>query len=72
MGAFIVPLTVRAQRVDEKNGIICLVFMSPSWVIVLKLSKIESFLQIFADVSKKLSLLQQILIMHLKVLVSLF
>ena len=72
MGAFIVPLTVRAQRVDEKNGIICLVFMSPSWVIVLKLSKIVSFLQIFADVSKKLSLLQQILIMHLKVLVSLF
>ena len=72
MGAFIVPLTVRAERVDEKNGIICLVFMSPSWVIVLKLSKIVSFLQIFADVSKKLSLLQQILIMHLKVLVSLF
>ena len=27
--------------------------MSPSWVMVLKLSKIVSFLQIFADVSKK-------------------
>ena len=37
----------------EKNGAICLVFMSPSWVRILKLTKIVSFLQFFADVSKK-------------------
>ena len=29
-----------------------MVFMPPSWVIVLKLSKIVSFLQFFAEVSK--------------------
>ena len=30
---------VRAGKVDEKNGVICLVFMFPSWVIAIKLSK---------------------------------
>ena len=30
-----------------------LLFMSPSWVVILKLSKILSFFPIFADVSKK-------------------
>ena len=30
---------VRAGKVDEKNGVICLVSMFPSWVIALKLSK---------------------------------
>ena len=29
--------TVRAEKVDEKNGAICLVSMFPSWVMVLKL-----------------------------------
>ena len=24
--------TVRLEKVDEKNGVICLVFMFPSWV----------------------------------------
>ena len=37
----------------KKIGVICLVSMSPSWVFVLKLSKNVSFLQYFADVSKK-------------------
>ena len=32
--------TVRAQKVDEKNGVICLVLFFPSWVMVLKLPKI--------------------------------
>ena len=31
--------TVRVEKVDEKNGAICLVSMLPSWVIVLKMSK---------------------------------
>ena len=30
--------TVRAEKVDEKNGVNCLVSMFPSWVMVLKLS----------------------------------
>ena len=29
---------VKAEKVDEKNGVICLVSMFPSWVMVLKLS----------------------------------
>ena len=31
--------TVRAEKVDEKNGVICLVSMFPSWVKVCKNSK---------------------------------
>ena len=31
--------TVRSENVDEKNGVICLVSMFPSWVMVFKLSK---------------------------------
>ena len=31
--------TVREEKVDEKNGVFCLVFMFPSWIIVCKLSK---------------------------------
>ena len=53
-----------------KKGVICLITMSFSGVLVLELSKIVSFLQIFADVSKNLGL--QIMYMHLKVLVLLF
>ena len=41
---------VRAQKVDEKNGVI---FLFPSWVMVLKLPKIVYFLKICADLSKK-------------------
>ena len=42
-----------AQKVDEKNGVICLVFFFPSSVMVLKLTKIVHFLQICADLSQK-------------------
>ena len=43
----------RAQKVDEKNGVIGLISFFTSCVIVLKLPKIVHFLQIFADLSKK-------------------
>ena len=42
----------RARKADEKNGIISAVFISPSWFMVLKLSRIVFFLQFFADISK--------------------
>ena len=45
--------TVRAEKVDEKNGVICLVSLFPSWVMVQKLSKKVHFLQFCADLSKK-------------------
>ena len=35
--------TVKAEKTDEKNGVICLVFMLPSGVMVLKLSKKSGF-----------------------------
>ena len=46
-------LTVRARKADKKNGVMNLVFILPSWFMVLKLSKIVSFLQFFADIRKK-------------------
>ena len=45
--------TVRSEKVDEKNGVICLVSMFPSWVMVLKWSKRVQFLQFCADLRKK-------------------
>ena len=45
--------TVRAERGDDKNGVICLVSTFPSWVMVQKLSKKVHFLQFCADLSKK-------------------
>ena len=45
--------TVRSEKVDEKNGVICLVSMFPCWVMVLKLSKKVSFLQFCTDLGKK-------------------
>ena len=43
--------TVRAGKVDEKNGDICLVSMFPPRVMVLKLSKKVHCLQFCADFS---------------------
>ena len=43
----------RVEKVDEENGVICLVFMFPFWVMVLKLSKKVHFLPFCADLSKK-------------------
>ena len=45
--------TVRAEIIDEKNGVICLVSVFPSGVMTLKLSKKVHFLQFCADLSKK-------------------
>ena len=45
--------TVRAEKVDEKNVVICLVFMFSSWVMVRKLSKKVRFLQLCAGLTKK-------------------
>ena len=45
--------TVRAEKVDQKNGVICLVSMFPSWVMVRKLSKKVHFWQFCADLTKK-------------------
>ena len=44
---------VRAEKVDENNGVICLASMFPSWVMVLTLSKKLHFLEFCADLSKK-------------------
>ena len=43
--------TDRVLKVDEKNGIICLVSMFPSWAMVFKLSKKGHFLQFCADLN---------------------
>ena len=45
--------TVRAEKVDAKNGVICLVSKFSSWVMVLKFSKKVHFLQFCADLSQK-------------------
>ena len=45
-------ITNRAQKVNEKNGVICLVFLFPCWLIVLILPRIVSLSQFFADISK--------------------
>ena len=45
--------TVRAEKVDEENGVIYLVSMVLSWVMVLKLSKKVDFLPFYADLSRK-------------------
>ena len=42
-----------SEKVDRKNGVICLDPMFASWVMVLKLSKKVYFLQFCADLSKK-------------------
>ena len=48
--------TVRVEKVDEQNGLICLVSMFPSWDTVYKISKNVHFLQFFADLNKESSL----------------
>ena len=45
--------TVRTEKVHEKNGAICLVFIFFSLVIVLKLSKKVHFLKFSVDFNKK-------------------
>ena len=46
--------TDRAQRVDEKNGVICLVIVLTPTVIFFKMSRIAIFLYFLLITSKKL------------------
>ena len=45
--------TVNAEKIDDKNGVICLASMFPSWFMLLKFSKKGHFLQFCVDFSKK-------------------
>ena len=48
--------TDKAQRVDGKNGVTCLVIMFTPRAMVIKMSKMAHFSFVFsADVSKKIS-----------------
>ena len=62
--------TVRSQKVHEKNGVICLVSILPSWVMVLKLSKKCIFCNFMLTSARNLSLLKQFTYIHLKRLVT--
>ena len=57
--------TVRAEKVDEKNGVICLASIFSSRVMVIKLSK-------KCISAANLGLLKQFTYMHLKGLVTHF
>ena len=45
--------TVRAEKVDEENGIMCLISMFSFWVMVLKFSRKCIFFQFCTELSKK-------------------
>ena len=45
--------TIRGEKDEEKNGVICLVSMFFSWVVVFKLFKKAHFLQFCDELSKK-------------------
>ena len=45
--------TIRTEKVDGKNGVICLVSIFPSRVMVRKLSKKVHFFQFWDDLSQK-------------------
>ena len=64
--------TVRPEKVDRKNAVICLVPMFLSWVVVLKLSKKVYFLQFYADSARNKSPLKTFTYMYLRGLVSHF
>ena len=64
--------TVRSGKLDERNGVICLVSIFPSWVMGLKLSKKVGFCNFVLTSARNLSLLKQFTYMHLKGLVTHF
>ena len=41
-----------SPKCERKNGVIGLVYMLPSWVMILKSPKLVPFFEISADVSK--------------------
>ena len=61
--------TVTSEKVDEKNGVFCLVSMFPSR-LVLKLSKKCIFCNFVLNSAGNLSLLKQFTYMHMKGLVT--
>ena len=61
--------TFRSEKVDEKNGVLCLVFMFFSWVMVLKLSKKVHFCNFVLASARNLGLLKQFTYMYLEGLV---
>ena len=65
-------VTVRAEKLDGKNGVICLTYMFPSRVMVLKLSKKVHYLQFVLISARNLSILKQFTYMLLKGLVAHF
>ena len=67
-----VNITNRLEKVDEKNGVICLVYMIPSWFMVLKLSIKCIFCNFVLTSARNLSQLKQFTYMHLKSLVTNF
>ena len=64
--------TVKAEKVNEKNGAICLVSTFPPRVMVRKLPKKVYFLKFMMTSARNLSLLKQFTCTHLKVLITLF
>ena len=62
----------RAEKIDEKNVVICVVFIFPSWVMILKLSKKCIFSILCWPQQKSLGMLKQFTYMHLKRLVMRF
>ena len=61
--------TDRAQRVDGKNGVICLVIIFTPGVMVTKISKITHFLYFVMMPAKDQSGFGQNIHVHLKVII---
>ena len=61
--------TDRAQRVDEKNGVICLVIMFAPGVMVIKMSKMAHFLYFALMPAKNQSQFGENIYAHLKDLI---
>ena len=60
------------EEVEEKDGVICVVFIFPSRVMILKLSKKLHFFNFVLTQEKNLSILKQVTHIHLKGLVTCF
>ena len=61
--------TDRAQRVDEKNGVICLVIMFAPRVMVIKVSQMSHFLYFLLMPVKNQSQFGENIYVHLKNLI---
>ena len=62
----------RVEKKDEKDRVICIVFMFLSWVMILKLFKKVHFLILCCPQQTNLNTLKQFTYMHLKRLVTCF